>query len=130
MNHQAMPTLNKNETDRRAAALADIRHMHDELTDAQATIGQLRADLHREQDRCVMLVESRDKYRTDADLLRSQLLKICTTVANIGLLTKEAEAVVMTVNEHADSSAAKLPQPRYPETADRADAAVDMIDEA
>jgi hypothetical protein len=48
-----------------------------------------------------MLLEERNKYRADAELLRNKLLSICTTVANIGLMTKEAEAVVMTVNERA-----------------------------
>jgi uncharacterized coiled-coil DUF342 family protein len=98
-----MPTAlgTPNGVNQRAEALAQVRQMHDDLTDAQAIIGQLKADLHREQDRCVMMVEERDKYRADADLLRNQLLKVCTTVANIGLLTKEAEAVVLTVNEHA-----------------------------
>jgi hypothetical protein len=75
--------------------------MHENLLTAMEEIVQLKADLHREQDRCIMMVEERDKYRADADLLRTQLMKVCTTVANIGLLTKEAEAVVLTVTEHA-----------------------------
>jgi len=85
--------------DGHAAALANITKMVDDLTEAQAVILQLRADLHREQDRLVMVVEERNKYRADAELLRNKLLSICTTVANIGLMTKEAEAVVMAVNE-------------------------------
>lgn len=85
----------------RAEALAQVKQMHDDLVAAQATIGQLRADLHREQDRCVMVVEERNKYRADADLLRTQLMKVCTTVANIGLLTEEAKSIVLTVTEHA-----------------------------
>ena len=101
MNQIARIPLPHNDLDRHAAALSDIKDMHDQLTDALATIGQLRADLHREQDRVTMLVEERDKYRADADLLRNQLLKMCTTVVNMGLLAREAEAVLMTVDERA-----------------------------
>jgi len=89
----------------RAEALAQVKQMHDDLLAAQAEIGQLKADLRREEDRCVMAIESRNKYRTDADLLRNQLMKICTTVANIGLLTEEAKAIVLTVDEHAAKEA-------------------------
>lgn len=96
-----VPLTKLGDINQRAEALAQVKQMHDDLTAAHNEIGQLKADLHREQDRCVMMVEERDKYRTDADLLRTQLMKVCTTVANIGLLTKEAEAVVLTVNEHA-----------------------------
>jgi hypothetical protein len=87
--------------DHYATALAHTQQMHSDLQAAHEVIAQLKADLHREQDRCVMLLEERNKYRADAELLRNKLLSICTTVANIGLMTKEAEAVVMTVNERA-----------------------------
>jgi len=95
----------RDDVTQRAEALAQVKQMHDDLIAAQATIGQLKADLHREQDRCVMVVEERNKYRTDADLLRNQLMKVCTTVANIGLLTEEAKAIVLTVDEHAAKEA-------------------------
>lgn len=94
--------------ERQAAALLEIKQMHDELASAKSTIAQLKADLNRETDRCIMMVEERNKYRADADLLRNQLMKVCTTVANIGLLTKEAEAVVLTVNERAADSTLTL----------------------
>lgn len=93
--------LGDSSINQRAEALAQVKQMHDDLNEAHATIDDLKADLRREEDRCVMAIESRDKYRSDADLLRNQLMKICTTVANIGLLTEEAKAIVLTVTEHA-----------------------------
>ena len=94
--------------ERQAAALLEIKQMHDELASAKSMINQLKADLNRETDRCIMMVEERNKYRADADLLRNHLMKVCTTVSNIGLLTKEAEAVVLTVNERAADSTLTL----------------------
>ena len=95
MNYNPVPN-----SDRQAAALAEIKHMHDELTDSQATVLQLKADLNRETDRCIMITEERDRFRADNNLLRSQLLKACTTISNMGLLARDAEALLTTLSEH------------------------------
>ena len=85
--------------DRHAAALADIRQMHDELTAAHETIGQLKADLHRAEDRITLLNEERNKYRDEAHLFRDKLIELATQQANIGLLTIKAQEIVKVVNE-------------------------------
>lgn len=94
--------------ERHAAALADIKHMHDVLTDVQAENGQLKADLHREQDRCAMLIEERDRYRHGEARLRTLLIELCTQMSNISLLTIKAQEVVRAV-EDLDREPTRLP---------------------
>ncbi|KRR21314.1 hypothetical protein CQ14_06605 [Bradyrhizobium lablabi] len=85
--------------DRHAAILADIQKMRDELVSTHDTNDQLRADLHREEDRVALLVQERDRWRTEALIFRSRLIELATAMANIGLLTRSAQEIVLTVNE-------------------------------
>lgn len=85
--------------DRRAGALAEIQRMHEAMTAAAEEIGQLRADLHREQDRVVMMVEERDRYRHEAVHFRKLLIELATQLSNIGLMTRKADEVMTTVDE-------------------------------
>jgi chromosome segregation ATPase len=85
--------------DRHAAALADIREMHAELAAAHQEIGQLKADLHREQDRVALLTDERTRYRTEALIFRSRLIELATAMTNIGLLTVTAQEIVKVVHE-------------------------------
>jgi small ligand-binding sensory domain FIST len=101
-----MPALNlvpSAPADRHAAALSDIRDMHDQLTDALATIGQLRADLHREQDRCTMIIEERNRYRASDEKKTILLTELATQMSNISLLCVKAQEVVATVHELSDA---------------------------
>ncbi|WP_130582866.1 hypothetical protein [Bradyrhizobium sp. Leo170] len=82
-----------------AAALANIGSMVNDLTDARAIIGQLRADLHREQDRLELLLEERNRFRSEALVFRTKLIELATAMANIGLLTTQAQSIVLTVHE-------------------------------
>jgi hypothetical protein len=85
--------------DHHATALANVTKMVSDLSEAQAVILQLRADLHREQDRVEMLIEDRDRHRDESNLFRTKLVELATHQANIGLLTVSAQTIVMTVNE-------------------------------
>lgn len=85
--------------DRHAVALAEFRKMRDDLIATHDTNDQLRADLHREQDRIAMLIEDRDYWREKATTNGRQLVELATAVANIGLLTRAAEHIILTVNE-------------------------------
>jgi len=86
------------EADRRAAALADIKQMHDDLTESQAMVLQLKADLHREEDRCVMVIEDRNRLRSENAVLRRLLVELATQQSNIALLTVKAQEVVKTID--------------------------------
>jgi len=88
--------------ERRAAALADIQQMHDDLNEAHETIGQLRADLNRETDRCVMLAEERNRFRHDALVYRDKLVELATSMANIGLMTVSAQEIMRVAHELTD----------------------------
>jgi len=106
MNQMTMipPLLSpSSDSERHATALADIKHMHDQLTGALAMIGQLKADLHREEDRVVMMVEERDRYRHEALRLRKYLNELTTQMTNISLLARKAEDYVHDIEE-MDSS--------------------------
>jgi len=85
--------------DRRAAALADVRQMSEDLHNAHAEIEQLKADLNQERDRCVMLVEDRNRHRHDALIYRAKLIELATSMANIGLLTVTAQELVRVAQE-------------------------------
>jgi len=98
--NQIMPDA----TERRAAALAEVNYMNDALIAAKETIGQLKADLHREEDRVIMMVEERDRYRHEALRLRKLLNELTTQMTNISLLARKAEEFVREVDE-MDSAA-------------------------
>ena len=90
--------------ERQASALMEIKQMHDELNAAKAAIAQLKADLHREEDRVIMMVEERDRYRHEALRLRKLLNELTTQMTNISLLARKAEEFVREVDE-MDSAA-------------------------
>lgn len=85
--------------DRRAAVIADVKQMHDDFIALQQEIGQLRADLNRERDRVAMMIEERDRYRSEAMLFRNLLIELATQQTNIGLLTVKAQEIMRTVND-------------------------------
>jgi hypothetical protein len=73
--------------------------MRDQLNAALALNDQLKADLHREEDRCVMLVEDRDRHRHEALRLRKYLNELTTQMSNISLLAKKAEDYVHDIED-------------------------------
>ena len=94
-----------NDLERRAAALASVQAMHDELNACHEEIGQLKADLNRAEDRVVLLCEERNKYRAEALVFRSRLIELATAMTNIGLLTVTAQNIMTTVNELTTNTA-------------------------
>ncbi len=99
--------MNDTATDRRAQALAEVHKMQSDLVSCHEEIATLRRALDRETDRCVMMVEERDRYRTEASILKKKLIELARTQANIGLLTRQAEETMMTVD---DLAAAETPE--------------------
>jgi len=85
--------------DQAAEALAHLQQMNDALIDARDEIAQLKADLHREQDRFGMMTEERDRYRADAHTYRDLLIKLATQMASIGLMTTSAQDILQQVYE-------------------------------
>jgi hypothetical protein len=96
--NQIMPDA----TERRAAALAEVSHMNDALIIALGRIEQLKADLHREEDRVVMMVEERDRYRHESIRFRKLLITLATKMSNAALLMEEAKDVLTTIDEIDD----------------------------
>ena len=92
-----------------ANAMAYVAKTVTDLQEARAIIGQLRADLHREQDRVEMLHEERDFYRDQANSFRALLVKLSTHQATIGLETIAAQSVVMSID-----AAINQPNPHTP----------------
>lgn len=114
MNQMTTIAVSTSDQERRAAALADIKHMHDQLTDAMATIGQLKADLHREEDRCEMLQDALKTSRHAELTVRKLLIELATQMSNISLLTVKAQEVVKTVNEMDDKKTTQLNSQEIP----------------
>lgn len=85
--------------DRRAAALADIRAMHDELTHAHDDLDQLRIKLHREADRVALLIEERNRYRHENVKLRTWLVELSTQMANVHLMTIKGTEILRSIDE-------------------------------
>ena len=85
--------------ERQASALMEIKQMHDELNAAKAAIAQLKADLHREEDRVIMMVEERDRYRHEALRFRKLLMKLVIRHANAAMILEEAKEIVQEIDE-------------------------------
>ena len=87
--------------DRRAQALAEVAQMEKDLHEAHNEVATLRRDLDRTNDRVDLLTEERTRYRTEATLYRSKLIELATSMANIGLLTIQAQEIMHTVKDIA-----------------------------
>lgn len=85
--------------DRRAQALAEVTKMQQDLIVCNDEIATLRRDLDRTEDRCTLLSEERARYRNEANMYRTKLVELATSMANIGLLTMQAQEIMMTVKE-------------------------------
>jgi len=85
-----------------AAALEEIRKMHEDLKTAHTEIGQLKADLHREQDRVTLLSDERNRWRKESHIFRNKLIELATAMANIHLLTAQAATIMTTTRELLD----------------------------
>ena len=82
-----------------ANALAYVTKAVADLEEAHAIIGQLRADLHHEQDRVEMVTEDRDFYRNQANSFRALLIELATRQDTINRESETAQAIVATINE-------------------------------
>lgn len=91
--------MNDQAADRRAQALAEINKMQTDLNACHAEIATLRRDNDRSADRVDMLVEERNRYRSEATMYRTKLVELATSMANIGILTMQAQEIMMTVKE-------------------------------
>lgn len=85
--------------DRHAEAIAEVSSMRDTILALRDEVGQLKADLNRAEDRVTLVLEERNKYRFEALTFRSKLIELATIQSNIGLLTTEANTVMMHVRE-------------------------------
>jgi len=87
--------------DHRVAALAEVAQMHQDLISANDEIASLKREIDREQDRVSLLIGERDRYRHEATVFRSKLIELATAMANIGLLTMQAQEIMKIAQEMA-----------------------------
>jgi hypothetical protein len=85
--------------ERHAAVLSELRQIHTDYAKALADNGQLRADLHREQDRVVMMVEERDRYRHESIRFRKLAMQLAVKMVNAMLVMDAAKDVLQEVDE-------------------------------
>src|SRR4051812_28517531 len=88
-----------NDVTRRAEALAEIQEMHHQLSEAHAEIDQLKADLHREQDRVMMMIEERDRYRHESVRFRKLALTLAVKLTDAALILDRAKDEMHTIDE-------------------------------
>jgi predicted RNase H-like nuclease (RuvC/YqgF family) len=74
-----------------ATAFTQIQQMHNELNALRDQNAQLRADLHREQDRVTMVLEELTRWRDDALKHRARNTEYETILSNIFLMTTQAQ---------------------------------------
>jgi chromosome segregation ATPase len=86
-------------TEQRAAALAHIQQMSNDLQSAHDEIGQLKADLNRADDRMVLLNDERARLRHEVKVYRNALIELATSMSNISLLTGKAVEIMQSANE-------------------------------
>lgn len=92
-------TPHQTRSDLYAEALALVNGMKEELASCHTEIGQLKADLHRSEDRCEMLDEERRRHRAESLVFRTKLIELATVQSNIGLMTTTANSIMSTVHE-------------------------------
>jgi len=90
--------------ERRAAALAEVGNMYDSINALKEENAQLKADLHRSEDRIALLVEQCDRSRYAELKLRKYLNELTTQMSNIVLLAHKAVDYVQAIDE-MDSAA-------------------------
>lgn len=123
-NDLANPAPRPTATTVRAQALAEVRQMQTDLETANETIGQLRADLAREQDRVILALEERARYRAEANTYRALLATLAANQTNIGLICTKAESImlqidaIMAADTPKDDEPHKTPPPVPPNLAD------------
>ena len=90
--------------DHYATALAHTQQMHHDLRTANDQIAQLKADLHREQDRVTMVLEELTRWRDDALKHRARNTEYETILFNIFLMTTQAQENLRAGNDLPPSS--------------------------
>lgn len=85
--------------DRRAQALSEITRMQEDLITANKELSIARREIDRASDRVEMLIEERDRYRSESTTYRTKLVELATAMSNIGLLTVHAQEIMQTVRE-------------------------------
>jgi hypothetical protein len=94
-----MATADLSKQEVRQSILQNIHNMERELTAQVARVAELERALQTSEDRVYILSQDRQKYLQEAKLYRGKLIELATSMANIGLLTRDAEQIMMTVKE-------------------------------
>jgi septal ring factor EnvC (AmiA/AmiB activator) len=87
------------EMDWKADALATVTQMAHNLEQLAKDNAQLKADLNQERDRCTMLIEERNHYRNRFEKVHREFMRSCTTIANMGLLARDAEDSIRSMED-------------------------------
>lgn len=85
--------------ERRAQALVEMQNTLQDLHEQRTKVSDLERERDRLEDRITLLVDERNRFRTDAKLYQRKLTELATSMANIGLLTRTAEEIMMSVRE-------------------------------
>jgi|SRR6266404_2308141 len=107
MNEISLNGPSRDANDRRAHALAEVHKMQQDLMLAHDEITSLKRETDRAEDRITLLTEECNRYRTESTLFRGKMIELATAMANIGLLTLQAEEIMKITKELA---AAETPE--------------------
>jgi|SRR5580765_4224647 len=87
-----------NGAEKRAAALAEVQQMQDDLHAAHALIESLRKDLDRADDRMVLLMDERTRLRKEHHIVLTALIRLSTEVEVINRQSAAASDILRTAN--------------------------------
>ena len=87
------------EMDRRAAAVADVQQMHEDIRSLLDVNSQLKTDNAAISLRLEAKTQESDRHRREMLVFRDLCTEMTTSIANIGLLTVKASDVVARVHE-------------------------------
>ena len=85
--------------DRHASVLTELQQIHADYARVLAENGQLKADLHREQDRCIMMIEDRDRYRYRCIKVERLLMLQSTKMVDAALVLERAKDTLQELEE-------------------------------
>lgn len=82
-----------------SAALAEITQMRADLIAVHDENVMLKRQMEHQTDRVSLLMEERNTFKRSAEIYRDKLVELATQMSNIGLLTRSADEVMITVKE-------------------------------
>lgn len=111
---QQPPIVPLSAIQRRAEALAELQQLHAEYAGLQLQCDDQRRQLDRLEDRNSLLLDELRTAQQNERVVTRKLMRLACAMANIGALSREAEAIVRSAKEWHDDETAQAENPQPP----------------